>query len=98
MWADVPNQAINHPSVAVTLAALVAVTAVGTIPRSGFIHEHSDEAFALDIADLFRDSLLLPAAFKSANAVIDNPSSDIEKQTRRTIGELCYALNGLFPR
>ena len=52
-WADIPNQAINDASVAVTSAAVIAVTATGAIPQLGFIHEHSGEAFALDIADLF---------------------------------------------
>ena len=66
MWADIPNQAINHASVAVTSAAVIAVTALGAIPQLGFIHEHSGEAFALDVADLFRDTILLPAAFQSA--------------------------------
>ena len=39
--ADIPNQAINHASVAVTAAAVIAVTAVGAITQLGFIHEHS---------------------------------------------------------
>ena len=73
---------------AVTSAAVIAVTAVGAIPQLGFIHEHSGEAFALDVADLFRDTILLPAAFRSARAVMDNPTLDIERHTRRTTGEL----------
>ena len=88
LWADIPNQAINHASVAVISAALIAVAAVGAIPQLGFIHEHSGEAFALDVADMFRDTVLLPAAFQSARAVMDNPSLDIERHTRRTTGEL----------
>ena len=88
LWADLPNQAINHASVAVTAAAVIAVTAVGAIPQLGFIHEHSGEAFALDVADLFRDTILLPAAFRSARAVMDNPALDIERHTRRTTGEM----------
>ncbi len=88
LGADIPNQAINHASVAVTSAAVIAVTAVGAIPQLGFIHEHSGEAFALDVADLFRDTVLLPAALKSAKAVIDNPALDIERITRQTTGEL----------
>ena len=88
MWADLPNQAINHASVAVTSAAVVAVTATGAIPQLGFIHEHSGEAFALDIADLFRDTVLLPAAFQSAREVMDNPRLNIERHTRRTTGEM----------
>ena len=86
--ADIPNQAINHASVAVTSAAVIAVTAVGAIPQLGFIHEHSGDAFALDVADLFRDTILLPAAFKSAKAVTDNPALNIERHTRRSTGEM----------
>ena len=86
--ADIPNQAINHASVAVTSAAVIAVMAVGAIPQLGFIHEHSGDAFALDIADLFRDTVLLPAAFKSAKAVMADPHLDIERHTRKTTGEM----------
>lgn len=88
MAADIPNQAINHASVAVTSAAVISVTAVGAIPQLGFIHEHSGDAFALDVADLFRDTVLLPAAFRSAKAVIDNPGLNIERHTRRNTGEM----------
>ena len=88
LTADIPNQAINHASVAVTSAAVIAVTAVGAIPQLGFIHERSGEAFALDIADLFRDTILVPAAFKSARTVIDKPTLNIERVTRRTTGDL----------
>ena len=88
LTADIPNQAINHASVAVTSAAVIAVTAVGAIPQLGFIHEHSGDAFTLDIADLFRDSILLPAALKSAKAVIEDPALDIERHTRRATGDM----------
>ena len=86
--ADIPNQAINHASVAVTSAAVIAVMSGGAIPQLGFIHEHSGDAFALDIADLFRDTILLPAAFKAAKSVIENPTLNIERHTRRTTGEM----------
>lgn len=86
--ADIPNQAINHASVAVNAAATIAVYALGAIPQLGFIHEHSGEAFILDIADLFRDTVLLPAALKSAKAVIDNPTLNLERYTRKTTGQM----------
>ncbi len=86
--ADIPNQAINHASVAVTSAAVVAVIAVGAIPQLGFIHEQSGDAFPLDIADLFRDSILIPAAFKSARTALESPGMDIERHTRRTTGQM----------
>ena len=86
--ADIPNQAINHASVAVTSAAVIAVISLGAIPQLGFIHEHSGDAFALDIADLFRDSVLLPAAFMSAKAALQSPELQIERITRRNTGEM----------
>ena len=85
--ADIPNQAINHAAVAVTSAAVIAVMATGAIPQLGFIHEASGDAFALDVADLFRDTVLLPAAFQSARSVMDNPSLEIERLTRKTTGQ-----------
>lgn len=71
-----------------TSAAVIAVTCVGAIPQLGFIHEHSGEAFALDVADLFRDTVLLPAVFQSAKAIMDNPNLGIERHTRRITGEM----------
>ena len=88
MSADIPNQAINHASVAVTSAAVIAVTAVGAIPQLGFIHEHSGEAFPLDIADLFRDDVLLPAAFGAAAEIHKNPNLNVERHTRRKVGRM----------
>jgi len=88
MNADIPNQAINHASVAVTSAAIVAVAATNTIPQLGFIHEHSGDAFALDIADLYRHTVLLPAAFKSAKMIEEGRGHDVERITRRNTGEM----------
>ena len=75
-----------------TSAAVIAVTTVGAIPQLGFIHEHSGDAFALDIADLFRDTILLPAAFKSARAA-ENAYVNIERQTRRITGQMLRTEN-----
>ncbi len=95
--ADIPNQAINHASVAVTSAAVIAVTALGAIPQLGFIHEHSGDAFALDIADLFRDTALLPAAFQAASDIAKNPRLEVERHTRRTTGNLLRT-EGVIPK
>lgn len=85
--ADIPNQAINHASSAVEGAALTAVAASGAIPQLGFIHEDSGNAFALDIADLFRDSILLPVAFSAARKVRDEKKGPVEAVVRRLAGE-----------
>ena len=82
--ADLANQAINHASTAVYALAQVAVAVTGTIPQLGFIHEDSGRAFALDIADLFRDSVTLPAAFEAAKSA--HPGETLERAVRRHTG------------
>ncbi len=81
--ADLPNQAINHAASAVEAAAAIAVAATATIPQLGFIHEDSGQSFVLDVADLFRDGVTVPCAFKAALLVQRRPGENIERVTRR---------------
>jgi|SRR5690625_1009988 len=83
---DLINQAINHAVTAAYAASQIAVAVTGTIPQLGFIHESSGRAFALDIADLFRSSVVLPIAFQSAKQVSQNKGLDIESHTRKLAG------------
>jgi len=85
--ADIPNQAINHAASALEGAALTAVAATATIPQLGFIHEDSGQAFALDISDLFRDSVLLPVAFGAARRVQQKGDGPVERVVRRLAGD-----------
>ena len=80
--ADLPNQAINHAATAVQAGAAIAVTALSALPQLGFIHEDSDQAFVLDIADLFRDRITLPVAFGAARKA-DGSSETIDRIVRR---------------
>jgi CRISPR-associated protein Cas1 len=84
--ADLPNQAINHAASAVEGAAAIAVTATATIPQLGFIHEDSGQSFVLDIADLHRDRVTIPAAFRAVKAAHADPSLGIERAARRIVG------------
>lgn len=84
--ADLPNQALNHAASAVEAAAAIAVAATATIPQLGFIHEDPGQSFVLDIADIYRDQLTIPCAFKAAKQVRDRPSENIERVTRRLTG------------
>ena len=52
-----------------------------------FVHEDSGQSFILDIADLFRDELTVPCAFKAALAAERRPGDSIERLTRRSVGE-----------
>lgn len=81
--ADLPNQAINHAATFVEAAADIAVAAVGALPPLGFVHEHSSNAFTLDIADLYRVDLTLPLAFGAARAYLDRKTDNLEREVRR---------------
>lgn len=84
--ADAANQAINHAASAVEGAAAIAVAATATIPQLGFIHEGSGQAFVLDVADLFRDSITVPCAFRAANVAHKRPGESLERLVRRHTG------------
>ena len=84
---DAPNQALNHAASAVEAAAAIAVSATATIPQLGFIHEDSGQSFVLDIADLFRDSVTIPVAFRAVKMVArEGGIGDIERATRHECG------------
>lgn len=84
---DLPNQAINHAATAVQAAAAIAVQSVAAIPQLGFIHEDSGQAFVLDIADLFRDTVTLAIAF---NAVKQAETIDlsVDRLVRREAAQV----------
>lgn len=85
--ADRPNQALNHAASAVEGAAAIAVAATATIPQLGFVHEESGQSFILDVADLVRDTVTIPCAFKAAAIAERRPVEPIERLTRRLTGE-----------
>ena len=84
--ADLPNQALNHAASAVEAAAAIAVAATATIPQLGFVHEDPSQSFVLDIADLFRDSVLVPSAFRAAKEAMRKPDESVERLARRETG------------
>ena len=94
--ADLANQALNHASSAVEGAAAIAVASTGTIPQLGFIHEDPGQSFVLDIADLYRDNITIPCAFRAAKRVAERPFENIERTTRRMTGET-LAREGVIP-
>jgi len=96
MRADLPNQALNHAASAVEAAAAIAVCATATIPQLGFIHEDPGQSFVLDIADLWRDPVTIPCAFKAARIALDRPGENIERLARRLTGET-IARKGVIP-
>lgn len=86
--ADLANQAINHAASAVQAVAELAVAVTGAIPQLGFIHEDSGIAFPLDIADLFRETTLLPIAFGAARQVQQGAQEELERLVRQLAAKL----------
>lgn len=84
--ADLVNQALNHATTALKSAAMIAVAATATIPQLGFIHEDSSMSFCLDIADLFREQVALPAAFRAVKEKEQRPMEPLERLARRQAG------------
>lgn len=87
---DLVNTALNHASTAVRAAGMVAVALTGTIPQLGFVHEKSGNAFALDIADLFRASTTIPIAFQAAKTCETDPHADVERTTRYLAAQVMW--------
>lgn len=88
--ADTPNQAINHAATATEAAAIIATTAIGTIPQLGFIHEDASIALPLDIADLYRTTVTIPLAFQAAVEDQRRPGETIDRRVRRLMGETLH--------
>ena len=82
--ADLANQAVNHAATAMYALAQVAVAVTGTIPQLGFIHEDSGIAFALDVADLYRTSVVMPVAFHAVKTL--RPGVTLERAVRQGCG------------
>jgi CRISPR-associated protein Cas1 len=80
---DRVNQAVNHASAALRAAAMIAVAATATIPQLGFIHEDSSQALCLDIADLYRETVCLPAAFSAVKQLESDEGDSLERHARR---------------
>ena len=56
---------------------------LAAIPQLGFIHEDSGQAFVLDIADLYRDTVTLQIAFSVAKNVAAGDDTTIDRLVRR---------------
>jgi CRISPR-associated protein Cas1 len=85
--ADLVNQALNHAATALSAAAMIAVAATSTVPQLGFVHEDSASSFCLDIADVYREQVALPAAFRAVKDKQQRPDDPLERLARRQAGK-----------
>ncbi|WP_225844914.1 type I-E CRISPR-associated endonuclease Cas1e [Streptomyces sp. HPF1205] len=78
---DPPNQAVTAAAQCMYGVAHAVVAALGCSPGLGFVHSGHERSFVLDIADLYKTDVAIPAAF---DAAAEGPE-DIAARTRRAL-------------
>ena len=69
---DAVNQALSATSACLYSLCHSVVLSVGFLPSLGFLHNDNARAFAIDIADMYRETVTIPIAFSlMANTVPD---------------------------
>ncbi|MCI3930530.1 type I-E CRISPR-associated endonuclease Cas1e [Streptomyces sp. AN091965] len=78
---DAPNQAVTAAAQCMYGIAHAVVVALGCSPGLGFVHSGHERSFVLDIADLYKTEIGIPAAFDAAAQGDD----DVASRTRRSL-------------
>lgn len=78
---DAPNQGVTAAAQCMYGIAHAVVVALGCSPGLGFVHSGHERSFVLDVADLYKTDLAIPAAF---DAAAEGPE-DIAARTRRAL-------------
>lgn len=78
---DAPNQAVTAAAQCMYGIAHAVVAALGCSPGLGFVHSGHERSFVLDIADLYKTDVAIPAAF---DAAAEGPE-DVAARTRRAL-------------
>lgn len=78
---DPPNQGITAAAQCMYGIAHAVVAALGCSPGLGFVHSGHERSFVLDIADLYKTEVAIPAAF---DAAAEGPE-DVAARTRRAV-------------
>ncbi|WP_333768745.1 type I-E CRISPR-associated endonuclease Cas1e [Streptomyces sp. IBSBF 2435] len=78
---DAPNQGVTAAAQCMYGIAHAVVAALGCSPGLGFVHSGHERSFVLDIADLYKTDVAIPAAFDAAS---EGPE-DVAARTRRAL-------------
>ncbi|GHF61414.1 type I-E CRISPR-associated endonuclease Cas1e [Streptomyces thermodiastaticus] len=78
---DPANQAVTAAAQCMYGIAHAVVCALGCSPGLGFVHSGHERSFVLDIADLYKTEIAIPAAFDAAAQGED----DVATRTRRAL-------------
>ena len=75
--ADTINRAISAANAALYALTTAVVCALGYLPELGFIHSNSMRAFVLDVADIYKPEITLPAAFETVGLNPEAKEDDV---------------------
>ncbi|WP_256637970.1 type I-E CRISPR-associated endonuclease Cas1e [Streptomyces murinus] len=78
---DAANQAVTASAQCMYGVAHAVVAALGCAPGLGFVHSGHERSFVLDIADLYKTEIGIPAAFDAAAV----GEEDVATRTRRAL-------------
>lgn len=79
--ADAPNQGVTAAAQCLYGIAHAVVSALGCSPALGFVHSGHERSFVLDVADLYKTDVGIPAAFDAAA----EGEEDVATRTRRAL-------------
>ncbi|MFD5029475.1 type I-E CRISPR-associated endonuclease Cas1e [Streptomyces sp. NPDC058405] len=78
---DAPNQGVTAAAQCMYGIAHAVVAALGCSPGLGFVHSGHERSFVLDVADLYKTEVAIPAAFDAAA----EGEEDVAARTRRML-------------
>jgi CRISPR-associated protein Cas1 len=78
---DAPNQGVTAAAQCMYGIAHAVVAALGCSPGLGFVHSGHERSFVLDVADLYKTEIAIPAAFDAAA----EGAEDVATRTRRML-------------
>ncbi|MBA0050166.1 type I-E CRISPR-associated endonuclease Cas1 [Streptomyces sp. AJS327] len=78
---DAPNQAVTAAAQCMYGIAHAVVIALGCSPGLGFVHAGHERSFVMDVADLYKTDIGIPAAFDAAA----EGEEEVASRTRRAL-------------
>lgn len=84
--ADPLNRALSAANACLYGICHSAILSVGCSPALGFIHTGRQLSFVYDMADLYKTSITIPAAF----AVVSEGTEEVERRVRHLVRDTAY--------
>lgn len=100
--SDPVNRALSSANTCLYGVVVSVIHALGMTPGLGFVHVGQDQSFVYDVADLFKATTTIPAAFDVVAAGSEDPENDVRRVLRdnlvrgRVMDECVKVLRSLF--